>query len=169
LKTLALLFFSLAWLLGGCASSATVKGGNPLAAPLSNYSTVLVRTTADTDWDHERQYLHTLVAGRLSGTLWFKRLWATPSADPNAADLIIQVRIVSVKDVSEGAREMFGSLAGRAHIVAEVRFTDVKAGKDLGAFEVDGKSSGTIVTATPLDEAIETAAQEIVREIGRRL
>jgi hypothetical protein len=146
-----------------------VKRGNPLAAPLSNYGTVLVRTAKEPDWEGERQYLHELVAGRLSGTIWFKRLWATPSADPSAADLIVQLRLLSVKPVSEGAREMFGSLAGRARVTVEVRFTDVKAGRELGAFEVEGKSSGTIVSASPLDEAIETAAEEVVREIGRRL
>jgi hypothetical protein len=136
---------------------------------LSNYSTVLVRTSPAPDWDRERQYLHELVAGRLSGTIWFKRLWATPSADPNAADLIVQLRILSVKSVSESSREIFGSLAGRARLAVEVRFTDVKAGRDLGAFEVEGKSSGTVVSESPLDEAIETTAEEIIREIGRRL
>jgi hypothetical protein len=169
LKAIVLFILPLLLLLGGCASSATVKRGNPMAAPLSNYATVLVRAAKEPDWDREIKYLHELVAGRLSGTVWFKRVWATPSADPSAADLIVELRIVSVKSVSENAREMFGSLAGRARVTVEVRFMDVKAGREIGAFELEGKSSGTVVAATPVDEAIETAADEVVREIGRRL
>ncbi len=167
---LGIFFIFVILLLGGCASTGSLHVITPTTVKLADYKTLLFHASSQVPESGEEVIqLESITIAKLRENGLFDKVVAG-SASPDApADLQLNAKIVELKKVGAGARVMLGALAGRAGIVVDVELIDMKAGKIIGAFKAEGKSSGGTVFAGTTSQAIERAAEQIVEFLHKSL
>jgi hypothetical protein len=89
------------------------------------------------------------------------------SADLKPGDGIkITNDIKEIKRVSDHDRDWTGVLAGQARILVRVTVSDLKSGKEIEVFEVEGKSGRSAYGGTT-EEAVQRSAEQVTGEIER--
>lgn len=156
----------------GCASSGKSAMREPLSVKLGQFkaATVEVKSALSKSPDRLDEFMVQLenrIIAKLRARNAFEKIYAS-TAD-SAADLEIQVIITSIRDVSNFNRVMWGAFAGQANSKATVNFKEHASGKLIGSGEIEGTSSGGSVMAGTTSEAVDRAADEVVRLVSENL
>jgi hypothetical protein len=85
--------------------------------------------------------------------------------DSPRADIRIAVTLIGASGVSSAERTLLGGLAGKPHVTADVRLTDLRSGSELGRFQVEGTTVGGSPTGYTTPEAYENAGAGIAEYI----
>jgi hypothetical protein len=148
----------------GCASTGTIQsvGDNaPEKGILSNYNAIKFEvSTSLPDRQDEVKELQQKIIEKAKE----KGLESKLSENPN---LKVLIKITDVRGVSTAGRILFGGLAGRATVKAQVELIDTVKGK-IGELEAEGKSSGGTVFAGTTSQALERLAEQIVDYIAQK-
>ena len=146
-----------AGLLSACAASGSVQTLSAQAPAVDSAKAGAVEvSTALQDKADSADALKKAIVAQLIGKKVFKSV-----TDIDASDYLLKVNVVEVSEVSQGARIMFGALAGQAGITANVEVYDRREGKVLSTLVAKGSSSGGHVFAGTTQEAIDQAANQI--------
>jgi len=74
--------------------------------------------------------------------------------------------VTDVRGVSGLSRFLFGAMAGRASIRADVQLVELATGEKIGAFSIEGKSSGGTVFAGTTSQALEKTGEGVAEYIN---
>ena len=160
----ALLFVLLGLL--GCASSGRVRNATPIltSQPVS-LDFVLVETSSSlNDLESEKRFLRESIITGLNERQIFGTVSGRKADVASGNGLKLKAEIREIKKVSDEARVWAGALAGRAQILIQVTVSDLISGKQIEAFEAEGKS-GKSAGAGTTNEAIQQAANQVVAEM----
>jgi len=160
-KKLSLLSICL-FFIYSCASTSSIQPtGNTFSKGiLDNYKTIKFEvSTVLSDRQDEVKELQQKIIEKIKE----KGLESKLSENP---DLKVLIKITDVKGVSTAGRLMFGALAGRATVQAQVELIDTNKGK-IGELQAEGKSSGGTIFAGTTSQALEKLADQIVEYIAK--
>lgn len=147
----------MAGLVSACAASGSVQTLSAQAPAVDSSKAGAVEvSTALPDKADSADALKRAIVSQLVNKKVFKSV-----TDIDASDYLLRVSVVEVNEVSQGARIMFGALAGQAAITANVEVYDRKQGRVLSSIVAKGASSGGHVFAGTTQEAIDQAATQI--------
>ncbi|WP_353684557.1 DUF4410 domain-containing protein [Thermodesulfovibrio sp. 3907-1M] len=143
--------------LSGCASTGSIQPVESmnLQGKLSNYKTMNfeVTTTLNDRQDEVKELKEKLIEKAKEKGL-DKKLVENP-------ELKVVVNITNVSGVSTMGRLMFGALAGRATVEAQVELIDSAKGK-ITELKAEGKSSGGSIFAGTTSQALDKLAEQII-------
>lgn len=146
------------FLLSACAAGGGIQQLSTGAATIdSNKSGSVVVKSAVPGRESVAENLRQAINNQLLN----KRVFAALPGNPDQADVTLDVTIVEVSEVSQGARILFGALAGQAKMVADVDVIDRKTGASLGKMRAEGKSSGGHIFAGTTSEALDQMAVQV--------
>lgn len=151
-------------LLSGRASGSHVSESIP-AEGLGKYKTVIVEVSTDDPENEEAiGQLKSAIVGKMAALSCFENY--VTGADPRKADLKLQAKVTGVRHVSSAGRFFFGGFAGKARVYAEIQLIEVATGKTIGAFSIEGKSSGGSVVAGTTPQAFEKTGEGVAEYIN---
>jgi hypothetical protein len=149
--------------LAGCAAGSTIQETQP-AQGLGKYKSVFIEVTTDDPENIEAVgQLKSSLTGRLAVRTCFENCVTGP--DPGNADLRLSASVTGIRGVSNVGRVLFGAMAGRAVVRADIRLTDVKSGEVVAVFSIEGKSSGGWVGAGTTSQALDKTAEGVAQYI----
>ena len=147
-----------AGLLSACAAGGAVQQTSTSAAAIDTNRSGSVRVKSSVpDRDHVAEDLRQAINAQLLN----KRVFAVLPGNPDQADVVLDVNIVEVSEVSQASRILFAAFAGQARVVADVDVVDRKSGASLGQMRAEGKSSGGHVFAGTTSEALDQMATQV--------
>ena len=160
----ALLF--VAAILTSCASSGVVRNATPIltSKPVSLDFVYVETSSSLSDLDPEKAVLNQSIITGLKQKEIFGVVSGKWEEVSTGTGLRIKIEIKEIKKVSDDARVWAGALAGRARILIHVTVSDLNAGNQIEAFEVEG-NSGKSSSAGTTNEAIQQAANQVVVEL----
>lgn len=139
----------------GCAAGGSIQKTSAMVTPLESFKTVTINVSNKDDMTQEEMSsLKAAIAGELSKS----GKWSAAAAD---GEINLNVTVTSISRVSTAGRLMFGGLAGRAGLKADVVVTKAN-GEKMTEYSVEGKSGGGTVFAGGTGTAIEETAKQIV-------
>ena len=153
----------------GCApSTGVITNISPISVNQRTSLDVILVTTFSSleDVESEKQLLNDQIVSDLRESGLFSSVGGN-TADLKPGDGIkITNDIKEIKKVSDHDREWTGVLAGQARILVRVTVSDLKSGKKIEIFEVEGKSRKSAYGGTT-EEAVQRSAEQVVGEIQR--
>ena len=153
----------------GCApSTGVITNISPISVnQQTSLDVILVTTFSSLEGvESEKRLLNDQIITDLKESGLFSSVSGS-NADLKSGDGIkIRNDIREIKKVSDNAREWTGVLAGQAHILVRVTVSDLKSGKEIEVFEVEGKSGRSAYGGTT-EEAVLRSAEQVEREIQR--
>jgi hypothetical protein len=152
-------------LLTGCGSSGRVQVTIP-AARLGGYNTALVQASSGIeDTKKEAIQLEATAAMIARNKLPFQQVLTKRDSPEALVELRVEARIVQLERVTALTKELYGKMAGRARLVAEVVLVDAATGNVVARFTAEGQSS----TSEGMEQAIKRAAEQIVAFVAAHL
>ena len=154
----------------GCASTGKSTINQPFATRLGQYKSTTVEVTSEASKSPERLaeflvQLESRIIAKLRERNAFAKIYSQAADADSQADLRTRVVIISLRDVNNVDRVMWGAFAGQANTKALVEVRERASDKLLGSGEIEGKSSGGSVMAGTTLEAVDRVADEVVRLI----
>jgi hypothetical protein len=145
--------------IGGCTASSKLAPVEPLEAPLSHYSSVIVSVESfvKEDLDREINDLEHLTVKEINKLNIFQDVSLGDGAEKSENTLLVKVSIMYVDKVSGSERFWLGVFAGQASIKADILFIDAQTGEKLGSYIVTGQSGGVDWSGGTSDAVRETA------------
>ncbi|MBW1744551.1 MAG: hypothetical protein JRJ47_14160 [Deltaproteobacteria bacterium] len=148
----------------GCASTGAIHTTTPITAKSADYKTVLLSVSSEVaESSGEAMQLASFITTELRDKGLFEKVRVASSCRdcPECrSDLQLNAKIVEV--IKEGPD-------GNAGVVVDVALTDVETGKGVGSFKAEGKSSSRTVPANRKSEAVEHAAEQIVKFVAKSM
>ena len=174
MKTVRLKYYlfvtGVALFIGGCASTGSIQIKAPMTAKLTNYKTMLFHVSSQVpETSQEVLQLEIITIAKLRDKGLFEKVIAGSTSPDAQADLQLNAEIMKLKKVDAGARVIGGAFAGQAHMIVDVKLTDMKTGKSVGAFQAEGKSSGGSIFAGTTYQSVERVAEKIVEFVQKSM
>jgi|AGTN01.3.fsa_nt_gi hypothetical protein len=156
MKQLLLVALS-AMFLSACAASGSIQtlSANAPAVDTTKSGGVQVSTALSDKAESLDAFRNAIITQLVN-----KRVFGS-IADTDNSDYVIQVNVVELSEVSQGARIFFGALAGQAGVTANVDIYDRREGRTVSSMVAKGTSSGGHVFAGTTQEAFDQAAAQI--------
>ena len=165
----AIVFIAALILLGGCASTGSHYVLTPMTDKLTDYKTMVFYVSSQIyESDDEEIQLESITMEKLKKKGLFTKVISGSDSPDASADLRLNAKIVYLKKANRWERLLLDTSPGRAEIVINVELIDMKDRKTIGAFQSEGKSSGTVFGGTS-SQAVERAADQIVEFIQKNL
>jgi hypothetical protein len=156
--TLAVLLFA------GCSSTGAVHSITPITAKSASYKTVLLSVSSEVaESSGEAMQLASFITANLNDKELFEKVRiASGCRDcPECrSDLQLNAKIIEFTEDES---------SGQAGVVVDVALTDGGTGKGVGSFTAEGNSSSRTVPASRKSEAIEHAAEKIVKFMAKSM
>lgn len=147
----------LAMALSACAASGSVQTISADRAQVDSARAVTVDVTSRLAGKGDTvDALRNAIVAQLVSKKVFKSV-----TDMDAARYQLKVDLVEVSEVTQGARLLFGALAGQAGVTANVEIYDRQEGRVLSSLVAKGSSSGGHAFAGTTQEAVDQAAMQI--------
>ena len=161
MKRAALVFVVFA---SGCAAGSQIRETVPPEG-LGKYKVVFVDVSTDDPDNREAvAQLKTSIVGKLSALSCFENY--ETGSEPAKADLRLSAKVTGVRGVTGLGRFLFGAMAGKASVRADVQLVELATGEKVGAFSIEGKSSGGTVFAGTTTQAIEKTGEGVAEYIN---
>jgi len=148
----------------GCASTGAIHTTTPITAKSADYKTVLLSVSSEVaESSVEAMQLASSITAELRDKGLFEKVRVASGCRdcPGCrSDLQLNAKIVEVTKEDPN---------GDAWAVVDVALTDVETGKGVGSFKAEGKSSSGTVPASKTGEAIEHAAEQIVKFVAKSM
>jgi len=159
---------SLIFLMVSCAGQA-VRVNSNTGVKLSNYRTILLEfSTKVADSDSELDQLESQVTSGIKREGLFEKIFLA-SGNPDAkTDLTLRAELIGLNKVSAAARFIGGAFAGRAKAIMNVKVLENSSGRELFAFQAEGKT-GAWSMAGSTDQAIRLTSKQIVDYLKNNL
>ena len=151
----------------GCVSSpgsARIDSRVTTGKPASMDNILVAVSSSAGGLEAEKQLLNDSLISGLRQTGMFTAVSGNQSGLGDGDGIKLAVEITAIKTVSDNAREWAGALAGRASIALRASVDDLKTGKTVELFVVDGRSGKSAFAGTT-NEAIQRAARQVVAEM----
>lgn len=117
------------------------------------------------DLETEKENLNDMIISGLNDSHMFKSVSGNKADASLGSGITIEADIKGIKRVSKDKRLWAGALAGRARISIQVTVFDLSSGHQIETFDAEGESSGGSALAGTTDEAVQRAADQVVREV----
>lgn len=137
--------------------SSTLRVDTPIEG-ISQYDSICVNVTSEVGFQDRRADLEGLILARLETSSSFRRVSRCNDALDHESDLVLDIVIVDLHDVTGEGRAVGGMLAGQASVRVEVKLRDHRTGRVYGACTAEGGSSGVGDTF----QALRLVASEIM-------
>jgi hypothetical protein len=154
-------------MLAGCTSSGFVQGVSPITANRPFALDLIHVKTSSTSGGlaAEAQMLNDAIVSGLREAHLFQAVSGNRAELGSGSGITVSAEITAIEKISKSRRLWAGALAGRARIRIRVLVADLNSGRPMETFEAGGESSGGSALAGTTDEAIDRAADEVVREV----
>ncbi len=148
----------------GCASTGAIHTTTPINAKSADYKTVLLSVSSEVaESSGEAMQLASFITAELRDKGLFEKVRVASGCQdcPECrSDLQLDAKIVELTKEDPN---------GDAGVVVDVALTDGKTGKGVGSFKAEGKSSSRTVPASRTSEAVEHAAEQIVKFVAKSM
>jgi hypothetical protein len=148
----------------GCASTGAIHTTTPITAKSADYKTVLLSVSSEVaESSGEAMQLASFMTAELEDKGLFEkvRVGAGCQDCPGCrADLQLAAKIVEL--TKDNSKDHTG-------VVVDVALTDMKTGKDVGSFKAEGISSSRTLPELRTSQAVEHAAEKIVRFVAKSM
>jgi hypothetical protein len=155
---------ALCLMLAGCAANSEITDST-IGKGLSKYKTAFIEVdTRNSEYKGAVPLLKSSLVGKMAAASCFENY--VTGAEPGKAELKLTATITGVRSVSSTGRFFFGAMAWKASVQARIKLIDLKTGDAVGAFNVEGKSSGGSVVAGTTSEAFEKTGEGVAQFIN---
>ncbi|MBI3268319.1 MAG: DUF4410 domain-containing protein [Planctomycetes bacterium] len=156
--------------LAGCASSSKVRTETPLTSRVPQQSAVSCEVVSPLAAASEVvPRLEGEIVARLRERNLFGRVARASDRDGPPSDVRLRATIVAVRAINGFERLWFGIWAGRARLELKVEIWDLAAGRLLGVFASESRSSNFPYLGGTTDQVIKLAADGIVQHLEQEV
>lgn len=168
--------------LAACGTTSGMKSVNvapgqsaeDISPDFSKYNTVVVNNFTD---GTKKQDLPEFagknfadrIAAAIKGTGAYENVLRASGGAPDASTIVVDGQITRYKEGNGALRLVVGFGAGSSYFDADVNFSDMASGKELGQIEVDKNSNplgGGIAMAQTVDTFMKGASEKIAKELA---
>jgi hypothetical protein len=156
------------FVISGCSSKGELKEQRPLDTRIDHRAVASLSVQPDEKVEKTEAVMKAVqrLQGRLYDRLVSEGVFGRVVQAGEASQYDVRVRLLVATEVSQGARILFGVLAGANELAALVDVFDTASRAPLVSFTAKGKSaSHPLSSENEMDDAIREAVGEIILEL----
>ena len=150
----------------GCSSTATIQMQQALTQNVDHTAVASLTAASHEEAAAPNEAMQEAIQrlkGQLFGRLVSEGVFSQVVHVGTDSEYVLDVKMLSATEVSQGARIFLGVLAGSNALVAEVKLFDAQSNLLLTSFQVTGESaSHPLSSENDMDDAIREVVDEII-------